>query len=171
MALLAVGFVAACGNNSGDDIGADASNDVTVDVKVDAKRATKDATPDATKDAMPDVAADSAPDAAPDAASDTANDTASEAASDAGKDAAKDAPLETSTGDAGGCGSSTDCLSTEYCDKAFGDCAGRGVCKTISSFCPTFCSNTCGCDRVTYCNSCYAAKNGRTSIAYNGACE
>jgi len=170
MALLAVVFVAACGNSAG-DIGADASNDVAVDVKVDAKRATKDATPDVAADSAPDAAPDATSDGASDAPSDTANDTASEAASDAGKDAAKDAPLDTSTGDAGGCGSSSDCLSTEYCDKAFGDCGGRGVCKMISSFCPTFCSNMCGCDRVTYCNSCYAAKNGRTTIAYNGACE
>ena len=169
---MALGFLVACGNTAGDDIGTDASSDVAVDVKADVvKRPGKDAAPDATKDVTPDVAADSPPDVAPETASDAPSDTAPEAAAEAGKDAAKDAPLEISTGDAGGCGSSSDCLLTEYCDKAFGDCGGRGVCKVITGFCPTFCSNMCGCDHVTYCNSCYAAKNGRTTIAYSGACE
>jgi hypothetical protein len=167
--LVTVALVAACGGASDDTT--DASNEAAADVSRESSTfdATTDAGTPVTKDAAPDVSAESASDsAAPDAIADSAVEAAKEAAT---ADAPKDAPLEVSTTDAGGCSSSTDCLSTQYCYKTMGNCGGKGVCTTIPSFCPTFCSDVCGCDMVTYCNACYAAQMDRTTIASAGACK
>jgi hypothetical protein len=172
LGLVTVGLVAACGNSGNEDNGSDASNEAAGDVSRDTS--TYDATTDAgnpvTKDAAPDVSAESASDSAPDAVADSAPEAAKEAAAEASMDAPKDSPIEVSTVDAGGCSSSTDCMSTQYCNKTLGNCDGKGVCTPIPSFCPTFCSYVCGCDKVTYCNSCYAAQMDRTTIASTGAC-
>ncbi len=158
LGVVGMALVAACGTN--DDGVGDAGSDATSDQTVDAP---KEAAADvgANDVAQQDVVQDVTQDAAADVPEDTATDTPVDVSSDAS---------ETST-DAGGCSSSSDCLSTEYCDKGFGDCGGTGTCTTTPSFCSNICMYLCGCDDVTYCNSCFAAKNGRTSIAYTGACE
>jgi len=166
--VVGMALVAACSGSSDDgDAGLDATSDQTI-VDAPHEAAADVAQQDVTQQ---DVANDvTQQDVTQDAAVDAAEDTIEDAPAEVSKSDASDAAKETST-DAGGCTSSSDCLSTEYCDKTFGDCGGTGTCTTIPSFCPTLCSYMCGCDDKTYCNSCYAAVNGRTTIAYTGACE
>ncbi len=62
------------------------------------------------------------------------------------------------------------CSSTEYCAKAEGSCNGAGTCTAKPTVCPFICGEgVCGCDGVTYCNSCLAAEAG-VNIAHNGPC-
>jgi hypothetical protein len=158
--VVGMALIGACGGTN-NDLG-DASSDAT----------TSDQAVDAPVEAAADVHTN---DVAQDVAQDVSQDAPQDVTSDA--DASVDAPADVASDvseastDAGGCKSSLDCLSTEYCDKALGDCSGTGTCTAIPSFCSSLCSYLCGCDNMTYCNSCYAAKNGRTTIAYAGACE
>jgi len=166
--VVGMALVAACSGTSDEgDAGSDATSDQTV---VDAPHeAAADVANDVTQQdvTQQDVTQqDVANDVTQDAAADVAEDTIEDAPADVSKSDASDAST-----DAGGCTSSSDCLTTEYCDKAFGDCGGTGTCTIIPSFCSGLCSYVCGCNDMTYCSACYAAVNGRTTIAYTGACE
>jgi hypothetical protein len=138
--------------------------------------ATQDSpSPDATAD---DVsvgvdASDAAVVDASDAAADSTLEDASDAdddASDAADDAASDATtVVDASGDAGGCTTNKDCLIGEYCERGDGNCTGSGACKTIPIFCPNIVSLVCGCDGVTYDNSCKAHR-GATCVDHTGKC-
>jgi hypothetical protein len=67
------------------------------------------------------------------------------------------------------CGSNADCAADSFCDKAVGDCGGRGVCRARPRVCPLVFRPVCGCDGSTYGNSCEAAAAG-VSVAHEGEC-
>jgi Kazal-type serine protease inhibitor domain len=125
-----------------DDMGLDTGVDATADVSVDV-----------TADALPDALGDAA-----DAPTD---------APDAPNDAVSDAPF-----DGGGiyCLTNTDCAISDYCNKVLGNCSGIGSCSSPPPFCPKLVSPVCGCDGMTYENSCLASQ-ALTSVAYDGNCE
>ncbi len=78
-------------------------------------------------------------------------------------------------GPAQSCGGLTGepCPAGQYCEYAEGDACGAtdapGLCADVPSDCPTEVVPVCGCDGVTYGNSCVAAA-ARTSIASLGEC-
>lgn len=67
------------------------------------------------------------------------------------------------------CTSSSQCQATEYCRSLFGTCAGEGSCIARPTACTDVYNPVCGCNNVTYSNSCYAAMAGK-SISASGAC-
>jgi len=67
------------------------------------------------------------------------------------------------------CLSNAQCSSSQYCAKAEGNCGGAGTCTAKPTVCPFVCGQVCGCDGLTYCNSCLAAEAG-VNTAHNGAC-
>ncbi len=74
--------------------------------------------------------------------------------------------------DAVSCVSNEDCGFPDfgrYCEKEVGDCDGMGLCEAMPWGCPDVWDPVCGCDGVSYGNSCEAAAVG-VSIAYEGLC-
>jgi hypothetical protein len=69
------------------------------------------------------------------------------------------------------CISDVFCDATEYCALPEGTCGGIGTCTSrgINVFCMTLWQPVCGCDGVTYSNSCNAQKAG-VSLLSDGAC-
>jgi hypothetical protein len=69
------------------------------------------------------------------------------------------------------CISDADCDATEYCATLEGTCGGIGTCtgRGITMLCMALWQPVCGCDGVTYGNTCYAQKAG-ASLDYDGAC-
>ncbi len=68
------------------------------------------------------------------------------------------------------CTSSATCGAGYYCDKAYGDCNGQGMCEPVpTEECPQTFAPVCGCDGVTYAGECEAAK-ALTSVAHVTAC-
>lgn len=68
-----------------------------------------------------------------------------------------------------GCTDNTDCAPTGYCEKSAGDCLGTGLCGSMPTACTSIYNPVCGCDGLTYGNSCYAAQAG-VSISALGEC-
>lgn len=71
--------------------------------------------------------------------------------------------------DYGGCSGNGDCARPEYCAFPFGACDGRGRCEPRPEVCPFIFLPVCGCDGVTYSNSCFAAMAG-VSVRSQGEC-
>jgi hypothetical protein len=70
------------------------------------------------------------------------------------------------------CTSNYQCGSGSYCSKPDGSCGGTGTCVPWypGGVCIQVVLPVCGCNGVTYSNSCFAANAG-VSVAYNGECS
>jgi hypothetical protein len=110
--------------------------------------------------------ADVTPDADGSSADDgTTGDDGGEDAADATLDAAGDGP----SGDGGVCKTNSDCSLMEYCQTPPGMCAASGTCRPIPATCSNTVARVCGCNGVTYTNSCYAHV-ARESVQHTGHC-
>ena len=71
----------------------------------------------------------------------------------------------------GTCVTKDDCPQTQYCAYADGECGGTGTCQPrgINLFCVGTNEWVCGCDGVTYGNTCLEHKAG-VSLASQGGC-
>jgi hypothetical protein len=67
------------------------------------------------------------------------------------------------------CKSGADCADGEYCARTAGECGGLGMCAPRPEACPDVWAPVCGCDGLTYGNSCEAAAKGAT-VAAKGEC-
>lgn len=63
----------------------------------------------------------------------------------------------------------TSCAKSEYCKLPDGMCSAAGACTKFPMACPDIYAPVCGCNGVTYSNSCDAAMVSQ-SIAYKGKC-
>ncbi len=68
------------------------------------------------------------------------------------------------------CRTADQCRRGQFCSKPDSACDDEGVCKPAPQICPLYFDPVCGCDGVTYGNSCEANREG-TSIAHEGACK
>jgi len=69
----------------------------------------------------------------------------------------------------GACRGEEDCGLNQFCLKFPGDCAGVGQCRTKPTACVAFYDPVCGCDGVSYGNSCEANYRDMT-VACKGLC-
>ena len=67
------------------------------------------------------------------------------------------------------CNENADCESDLYCEKPSGLCAADGTCEVRPDACPAVEAPVCGCDGVTWGNSCIAAGEG-VSVKSIGPC-
>lgn len=67
------------------------------------------------------------------------------------------------------CETNIECQGLGYCAKVEGDCDGLGDCQPPPSACLPTLDPVCGCDGITYDNSCYAARVGE-NVDYPGEC-
>ena len=66
------------------------------------------------------------------------------------------------------CIDNSDCNENDYC--FFENCyIGPGTCEVRPEYCPDNYDPVCGCNFITYSNTCEAAANG-VSVAYMGEC-
>jgi hypothetical protein len=161
--IVVMGCVAACGG-SGDD---------TLDGSTDGT--TSDQANDAKLEAGPDVAHDVAQDVTSDTTTDAIDDSSDGAdapsdATDASADAPVDSPPDVITGDGGGCIDNSGCSTLYYCEKGNGNCGGTGTCTLRPTACPLYVAPVCGCNKMSYTNSCFCHAAGETE-AYAGDCE
>jgi hypothetical protein len=69
------------------------------------------------------------------------------------------------------CSATAECASAEVCRRAGDGCsAGAGVCVGITPECSRFCPEVCGCDGVTYGNTCQVELAG-LAVAESGPCD
>lgn len=68
------------------------------------------------------------------------------------------------------CGSNEECGDGYFCEKAIGDCEGKGVCRPATNPCTRDYRPVCGCDNITHGNTC-TAHGARSSIKYEGECK
>lgn len=59
-------------------------------------------------------------------------------------------------------------VSSFSCQEA--DCYSQAVKDNASEYCPDDCPGVCGCDEVTYCNTCTANREGITIVS-NKPCD
>jgi hypothetical protein len=67
------------------------------------------------------------------------------------------------------CNANDDCQSDLYCKTEVGDCDGVGTCQLMPPSCPDVDQPVCGCDALTYSNSCDAAAVGVSQMS-EGPC-
>jgi len=60
------------------------------------------------------------------------------------------------------CTTNDDCSAGDYCAKAVGQCDGAGACEPRPEVCTEIFDPVCGCDGMTYTNSCKASSAGVT---------
>ncbi|MFL2935555.1 MAG: Kazal-type serine protease inhibitor family protein [Myxococcota bacterium] len=72
------------------------------------------------------------------------------------------------SGDA--CALDSDCGAGNFCERDPLSCAGPGTCEALPEACMEIYDPVCGCDGVTYSNSCYATIAG-TGVAQLGECN
>ncbi|MBN2802930.1 MAG: hypothetical protein JXR91_07535 [Deltaproteobacteria bacterium] len=121
---------------------------------------------DSAIDTGSDSAIDTGSDSAIDTGSDSAIDTGSDSAIDTGSDSDSDTETDSSVVS---CWGQEGCAKSQYCN--FGNClAETGVCEDVPTMCPLNMDPVCGCDNVTYSNSCAAAVS-RMTVDHKGACE
>ena len=68
------------------------------------------------------------------------------------------------------CRENEGCLQDQYCQKKVGDCQGEGSCIDRPTSCLDVYDPVCGCDCITYSNSCTAASYG-VNVEYFGECR
>lgn len=107
------------------------------------------------------------PEASVDARSDVG--PAPEASVDGGRDA--DPPVEAGPDSAtpGGCTRNDQCTASQYCMRSTAACSAEGECAARPEVCPDVINPVCGCNGISYMNSCEAAVAG-VSVASTGEC-
>ena len=69
------------------------------------------------------------------------------------------------------CSSDAECTAPgSYCSRPAGLCGGPGTCAPRGEVCPEIFDPVCGCNGVTYSNSCFAGVDG-INVASEGPCE